>query len=779
MTTLVIVESPAKCGKIEKILGKGYKCVASYGHIRELPNLSAIDIDNNFKPTFNVSTSKRQQVNILRKLIKEATDVILAADDDREGEAIAWHICDTFNLNISKTKRIIFHEITETAIKRAIKNTTFLDMNKVYAQQARQILDILVGFKLSPILWNKISYKTKNSLSAGRCQTPALKLVYENQKDIDVSPGRKVYNTTGYFTSMNLPFVLNHNHDNEDSMSEFLENSAEFNHNFTLGKERDVIKNPPTPFTTSTLQQTSSNNLRYSPKKTMEICQRLYEAGLITYMRTDSTTYSKEFIETSKDKIQNAYGEEYIHKDIDLLSERKCTSPKKNSKKKSTKKDESTAQEAHEAIRPTDIEREDINETDACDYDKRVYKLIWKNTIESCMAPAQYKSVTGSISAPDKHVYKYSTEQVVFPGWKIVDGYEKVSEEYAFMHSLKNNTNINYNKITSKVTLKDLKSRYTEAKLVQQLEKKGIGRPSTFSSLIDKIQEREYVKIMNVPGKEISCVDFELEDLQLTESTDKRTFGTEKNKLVIQPLGIIVMEFLIQHFNNLFTYDYTSNMEMQLDEISKGNATWYELCDMCLKEINTLSKDLLATMEDKVKIVLDEYHTYMIAKFGPVIKYTKNDETKFYPVKSDIDIDKLRRKEYKIEDIIQEKQSGKILGKYKSMDVMLKKGKYGTYIEYGTNKKSVNLEKTFDEIEFKDIENLLTENKSLSMIRNINEYASIRTGQYGDYIFYKKPSWKKPRFLKLGGFIKLHGQNSYKDCDINLIHSWIKSEYDL
>ena len=203
------------------------------------------------------------------------------------------------------------------------------------------------------------------------------------------------------------------------------------------------------------------------------------------------------------------------------------------------------------------------------------------------------------------------------------------------------------------------------------------------------------------------------------------------------------MEFLIEHFNNLFTYDYTSNMEMQLDEISKGNATWYELCDMCLKEINTLSKDLLASMEDKVKIVLDEYHTYMIAKFGPVIKYTKNDETKFYPVKPDIDIDKLRRKEYKIEDIIQEKQSGKILGKYKSMDVMLKKGKYGTYIEYGTNKKSVNLEKTFDEIEFKDIEDLLTENKSLSMIRKINEYASIRTGQYGDYIFYKKPSWKK------------------------------------
>jgi len=780
MSSLVIVESPAKCGKIEKLLGPGYKCVASYGHIRELSNLSQIDIENDFAPTFRISDSKKQQVNNIRRLIKDAKEVILAADDDREGEAIAWHICDTFNLPINKTKRIIFHEITETALKNAVKNTTYLDMNKVKAQQARQILDIIVGFKISPILWNKISYKTKSSLSAGRCQTPALKLVYDNQKDIDNSPGKKVYNTTGYFTSLNLPFILNFNHENEDTMSTFLEDCPDFSHIFTLGKDRDVSKNPPTPFTTSTLQQTSSNNFRYSPKKTMEISQRLYEAGLITYMRTDSTTYSKDFIETAKEAIKNKYGNEHIHIDIDRHSERRVTSPKKKNLKKGTKEPESTAQEAHEAIRPTDISVEDIRDLDIGEFDKKLYSLIWKNTIESCMAPASYKGVTASITAPDKYLYKFSTEQVVFPGWKIVGGYEKVSHEYAFIHNVKNNFEMKFNKIISKVSIKDLKSRFSEAKLVQQLEKKGIGRPSTFSSLIDKIQVREYVKIMDVPGKEISCIDFELEDYNLTENINKRTFGGEKNKLVIQPVGILVIEFLVEHFDNIFSYDYTSHMEAQLDEIAKGRYIWYNLCKSCLDEIDKLSHNLVGSIDDKIKIIIDDKHTYMIAKYGPVIKFTDGDKTTFYPVKENIDIDKLKRNEYKLKELIQEKiSSGRILGTHKDNDIILKKGKFGAYIEYGLNKKSVSIDKTFDDIEFSDIEHLLSQNTNSGVIRKIDEQSSIRSGQYGDYIFYKKSGWKKPRFLKLGPFIKEHGPNSYKECAIRLIQDFIHTEYNL
>ena len=294
--TLIIVESPAKCKKIEGYLGQQYKCMASFGHLRSLTNLKSIDIPNHFAPTFSIMESKRQQITKLRNAIKKADDVILAADDDREGEAIAWHICQMFSLSVHTTKRIIFHEITKPALQKAVSQPTVLNLDLVYAQQARQILDLVVGFKVCPILWQKISQKTKSGLSAGRCQTPALRIVYDNQKSIDESPGRKVYQITGYFTSKNLAFVLNHNYDSERIVETFLENTVDHEHVYTCGPTRSTIKRPPEPFTTSTLQQMASNALRLSPKDTMRLCQTLYEGGYITYMRTDSTTYSKDFI---------------------------------------------------------------------------------------------------------------------------------------------------------------------------------------------------------------------------------------------------------------------------------------------------------------------------------------------------------------------------------------------------------------------------------------------------------------------------------------------------
>ena len=309
--TLLIVESPAKCGKIEKFLGPGYKCIASYGHLQQLENLKSIDLQS-FEPRFTPLDNKRQQIERLRQLINSSNDVLIATDDDREGEGIAWHICSLFNLPISTTKRIIFHEITEKAIKNAVKNPTLLNMNIVFAQQGRQILDLLVGFKISPMLWQNIS-RTKKGLSAGRCQTPALRLVYDNQKDIDNSPGKKVYNTTGYFTEQNLQYTLNHHFDDEDKVVEFLEESTEHNHVYTCSKPKNTIKKPPTPFTTSSLQQSASNELHISPKDTMMICQKLYEGGYITYMRTDSKIYSKEFIEKIKPYISEKYGEKYIN----------------------------------------------------------------------------------------------------------------------------------------------------------------------------------------------------------------------------------------------------------------------------------------------------------------------------------------------------------------------------------------------------------------------------------------------------------------------------------
>ena len=327
--TLVIVESPAKCQKIENYLGPGYKCIASFGHLQELRSLKDIDISNNFIPNFTAIDSKQKQINKIKQCLIHTKEVILATDDDREGEAISWHICKLFNLSTETTKRIIFHEITKPAINKAIKNPTTLNMNIVNAQFGRQILDLLVGFKISPILWEQIS-RTKN-LSAGRCQTPALRLVYENQQDIDNSPGTKSYNTTGYFTDKNIPFILNYNYNNEESMISFLEDSTEHNHTLICDKAKDSIRKAPTPFTTSTLQQTSSNELHISPKDTMQICQKLYEGGYITYMRTDSKIYSKDFVNSTMKYIESNYGNEYINKNIEILTD---SSAKINKKKK-------------------------------------------------------------------------------------------------------------------------------------------------------------------------------------------------------------------------------------------------------------------------------------------------------------------------------------------------------------------------------------------------------------------------------------------------------------
>jgi DNA topoisomerase-1 len=711
-------------------------------------------------------------------MIKNAKEVLLASDDDREGEAIGWHICQVFNLPLT-TKRIVFHEITKDAITRAVQNPTRLNMNTIYAQQARQILDVIVGYKISPILWKHISRNTKSGLSAGRCQTPALRIVYDNQKEIDESPGKKVYNTTGYFSQMNLGFSLNHNFEiigfntTTNTMEQFLEQSVEHEHVYTCSKARQTTKNPPIPFTTSSLQQKASSELNISPKETMSICQKLYEDGLITYMRTDSTTYSLEFIEKASEFIKETYGDDYLHEHVNKLSERATSDkPKKKSKKKD--ESESNAQEAHEAIRPTDVTCDKISETYSS-REQRMYRLIWSVTVESCMSPALYHSVSAAISAPMEKEYKYSTELVNFPGWKIVRGYDKENPEFQFLQTIKNKTIVKYNKIVAKVSVKDLKSHYTEAKLVQLLEEKGIGRPSTFSSLIDKIQERGYVKKENVKGKKIKCIDYELVEDELSEIEDEREFGNEKGKLVVQPLGILVIEFLVQHFDKLFEYEYTKNMETELDSIAKGDSIWHNTCRTCLTDIQECAKDLCD--EDKQIIPIDDNHVYMIGKYGPVIKCGTGDNTTFLTVKKDIDIDKLKNNQYKLEDIVEKQSSSssdKSIGKYNGEDVFLKKGKFGNYITWGKeNKKSLNgLTKDIDEITIDDLIPIIEDKVTLntSIIRNINSDISIRNGKFGHYIFYKTHLMTKPKFIKLAGF-----KGNYNTCPKEEIERFVSN----
>jgi DNA topoisomerase-1 len=823
--TLVIVESPAKCKKIEEYLGTGYKCLASFGHLRELNSLKDIDIENNFNPNYSLSNDERKAKNVksLRVAIHKAYEVLLATDDDREGEAIAWHICKVFDLPVETTKRIIFHEITEPALNAAVQCPRTVNMSLVHSQQARQVLDLIVGFQITPTLWSAISKNNKTGLSAGRCQTPALRLIYDNYLEIKENPGTKVYNTTGYFTNHCLPFELNKQFDSEEEILKFLNASAEFEHIYNRSQPKKSIKQAPQPLTTSRVQQLASNEMKFSPKETMKTCQSLYEAGYITYMRTDSSKYCDEFLDSAKNFIIKTYNDErYVSSTISLLSNSKnresVEEPKTKKSTKSVKAAKSEKQpliqEAHEAIRPTNIELLEISDK-ATAKEKKLYKLIWQRALESVMAPAEVFQIIANISSPNINAipdkeqkcnsYSFSSELMDFAGWKIVNpknakDSEKEAKEYNYLQSIKEGIIMPYKKVTSCLTLKDLKNHYGEAKLVQLLEEKGIGRPSTFSMLVDKIQEREYVKKEDVNGKEIECIDFSLEERNITRTSSKKTFGNEKGKLVIQPLGILVIEFLLKNFAQIFDYEYTKKMEDELDIISKGGKIWHQLCEQCYKEIDQ-SIQSHSTEFKKKEIIIDDEHSYIIGKNGPVIKCVKKDKdsTKvtFKPVKKDIDIKKLEKGEYKLDEIIDKSNLFIILGDYEEHPLSIRKGKYGLYATWGTKTKNLSCfgNRPMENISFEDVKEILdkeftgvhqydtnsdsnndasqeTQNRNTNIIRQISNNISIRRGKFGDYIFYKTQKMTKPMFLKIGGF-----KGDYKSCHIDILQDWIKDEY--
>jgi DNA topoisomerase-1 len=712
MKYLVIVESPSKCKKIEKYLNDNdilniYEVVATMGHITELKSLKNIDIEDKFKCIYEISDSKKKQVEIIRKKIKGQDEVILALDGDREGESIAYHVCCVFGLDISKTKRIIFNEITENALVKSIANPTKINMDIVRAQQARQIMDLLVGFKLSPTLWKHIS--KENSLSAGRCQSPALKLIYDNQKDINCGEERKIYNTTGYFTSNNIPFDLNKKFESEEDMEQFLAGTASFSHMYTCSTPVKSIKRQPDPFTTSRIQQTASNELHFSPKETMKICQELYEAGYITYMRTDSKVYSGDFIETVKNYVSRNFEERYfLHP---------CTPLMQND----TKDEEPSL--AHEAIRPTDIFLKELPD-DLSSKERKMYKLIWTNTLESCMNPAIYNSITATISAFNGAKFTYTSEQVDFPGWKIVNNKLNNDNFYQFLQTVKQNYQTSYKKVLSKVTLKNTKSHYTEARLVQLLEENGIGRPSTFSMLVDKIQEKEYVKKQDIKGKELLCKDYELDtDKTIYEIESKREFGNEKGKLVIQPLGIIVVEFLERYFNELINYEFTKQMEDELDKIAKKEQELNDTCKKCNDKINDC-----------------------LVKLGENVTDSKPNSN----VKN------------------------AIIGNYEGHAVSLKKGKFGIYATWGDNSKTLKElgNRPIESITFEEIEKYLEEGSNI--VREVSPNISIRKSKRGDYVFFKTSKMKKPQFYDLNGF-----KEDCKVCDIDNLKLWIKEKHGI
>ena len=557
--TLVLVESPTKCKKIEEYLGCGYKVVATCGHLRELTSLTQINMKT-FHVTYSNIEKKKHQIQMIKKEIISAEEVILATDDDREGEAIAWHICDLFSLSLEETKRIKFSEITENAILRAIHNPEKINMNLVFSQQARQIIDLMIGYMLSSFLWKKIPYHSKQIISAGRCQTPTLKLIYENKLMRDINnPEKMLYSIQANFTNLFTSFELNKHYETKEQVLTFLEQSYIHQHNIIISKIDKIERNPPTPFTTSLLLQKSN----LSSKETMKICQKLYELGYITYLRTDSTSYSEEFTNIIKKFILKKYNNEKYIGDV---------------KPGITK--------AHEPIRPTNIYLENLPSSFESK-ERKLYKMIWENTLESCMSPSNYNNLHVSISAPFDLKYQKVFKNILFYGWEKVKGYDysKEIKEYNSFSLYKEGKILNYRNIISKCIFTDTSPYYNESSLITQLEKYEIGRPSTFSSLIDKIQERKYVIKQDVTFPLIECIEYEMTENNIKQYSVKKERNKERNKLQIQPIGEEIIKYLMEDFSLLFDYEYTKKMERMLDEITTGNISLKEVCEECHKDI--------------------------------------------------------------------------------------------------------------------------------------------------------------------------------------------------
>lgn len=764
-TYLIIVESPSKCKKIEEYLGSLYKCISSKGHIREIKNgLKSIRSEH---IEFDYIPEKKEHIEWMNQIIDKfpKSNIILATDDDREGEAIAWHICQTFNLDVKTTKRIIFREVTQNALVQSINDMTTINMNIVNAQMCRQVLDLLVGFKISPILWKHLYINKDNALSAGRCQTPALKLVYENEMESKKTVINKVYKISGSFFPKKILFELSKEFDNESEVLDFLEKTKNFSHDVTIGQKKESIKAPPKPFNTSGLLQKASSLLGIGPKETMSICQQLYQDGYITYMRTESQKYSNVFLKKAQEYIIKKFEKpEYIGKLEDILN--------------------TDSKNPHEAIRVTNIEISTIESEHS--RTSTLYKLIWRNTVESCMASAKYNNTPIMITAPMELTYKHIVEVPIFLGFtKLIEESrtntiddQMVGSALLLYIQSSPNKNIKYNNITSTISIHGKHSHYTEASLIKKLEDLGIGRPSTFAMIVDTILERGYVKKTDIDGIIIRANEYILENNNIKIEDKERTFGNEKGKLVIQPIGSIVAEFLYTHFGSLFSYDYTTKMESILDEISLGNREpWYNICEQCDVEIKQLIKPIDKLGKQSFDITDTEYKL-VFEKYGPVLKHFVNDEYEYKKIRSDvkIDLDKLQRGEYHINELIENKKE-QLIGELDGIPVLLKSGPYGEYIQHGDKKesiKSLGEFKNADDI-FMAFKNKITSQiDDTKIIRCLTNELSIRNGKYGAYIYYKTEKMTKPKFLNIQKF-----KESYRHCNEEVIIKWIKETYNI
>ena len=732
---LVIVESPTKADTIRKFLGKGYTVKSSFGHIRDLSKKKlGVDTEHGFLPHYEISADKRKVVADLKKEAEAASTVWLASDEDREGEAIAWHLYDTLGLDAAKTKRIAFHEITKNAILEAVESPRSIDMNLVYAQQARRILDRLVGFELSPILWKKVQPK----LSAGRVQSVAVRLIVEKEREIAAFKANPFFKVEGIFVPEGLKNRIKGNVEKkfagEKEAVAFLESCKDAEFFVSSIEKKELVRTPASPFTTSLLQQEAGRKLGFSVSQTMTIAQRLYEAGLITYMRTDSVNLSSLAINTAKAFIVSEYGAKY-------------------SKPRNYKTRTKGAQEAHEAIRPTYIQNVTIEGTAS---EKKLYNLIWKRTIASQMADAVLEKTVVDIKAEGvSEPFVAEAEKVVFDGFLKVyiesSDDEETAEELTLMPAIGEGQKMERKEIDAVERFTPRPVRYSEPSLVKKLEELGIGRPSTYSPTITTIIKRGYVTKGDSKGESRSYRIFALKGDGITSQTKSEIVGKEKGKLFAENVGIVVTDYLDANFQSIMDYGFTAKVEQDFDDIANGKRVWNDV-------ISDFYTGFHSTVEEKLN---DRTHTNAerrlgvdpasgkaliarMGRFGPLVQKGENDDPdkRYASMKKGQLIENIT-----VEEAAKLFELPRNVGSYEGQPITASTGRFGPYIKYGSD--FISLGKTYDPM-------LITEEEAVSLIvdhrqkeikKHIASFGDIEVlnGRFGPYIKQGKNNYKIPK----------------------------------
>ena len=740
---LVIVESPAKAKKIEEFLGKDYKVMSSYGHIRDLKKRELSINEKTMEPDYEIPEEKKKLVTELKTTAKKAKKIWLASDEDREGEAISWHLCEVLGLDEEKTSRIVFHEITKPAIMEAIEHPRHLDMNLVNAQQARRVLDRLVGFKLSPVLWRKV----KPALSAGRVQSVAVRLIVEREREIQKFKSEPYYRVVAIFALLNedgnateVKAELDKRFKTHEEVEAFLEKCKDAKFMVESVSKKPLKRTPAPPFTTSTLQQEAARKLGFTVSQTMMIAQKLYESGRITYMRTDSVNLSTLCTNASKDEIIKVYGNEYSHP-------RAYHTHSKG------------AQEAHEAIRPTYMSETSI---DGTSQEKRLYELIWKRTIASQMADAQIEKTTVTISIDDTdEKFVANGEVITFDGFikvyrESTDDEDNSEDSTHILPAMQEGDELQRREITATERFSAAPLRYTEASLVKKLEDLGIGRPSTYAPTISTIQQREYVQKGDKKGEERSYTVDSLKGIKVTQKIKKEIAGNEKGKLLPTDIGIVVNDFLMENFPGIMDYNFTANVEQKFDDIAEGKTDWNKWMKNFDKEFEPeVDQVMNARSEHKAgerELGNDPKSGrpvfVKIGRFGPVVQIgTADDKDKpqFAQLPADKSIETIT-----LEEALELFKLPRELGDFEGSKVSIGTGRFGPYVLH--NRKYVSIPKEEDPmtITLERAIKLINEKREAEQKRHLKTFAEdskleLLNGRYGPYIAYDGKNYRLPK----------------------------------